>query len=88
MNRHRVLGVWLVLGALFGHSYCAVAGQHPGRRCSAAALSKRDYRGHHLEVLAHRPPVIGEPVDRHAREFARLTGAVLDVHHMPFNELY
>jgi multiple sugar transport system substrate-binding protein len=59
----------------------------PGRY-SREAIDAKDYRGISLRVLSLEEPILGEPVERHAREFAALTGARVDVTHVQFRELY
>ena len=55
---------------------------------SEAVLANKDYRGLTLRILVHEKPNMGEPVERHARQFERLTGATVELHHVPFGELY
>ncbi|WP_430441025.1 ABC transporter substrate-binding protein [Shinella sp.] len=56
--------------------------------CSYEAIGKKDYAGRTLKVISHAVPVIGEPTDLHARQFETLTGAEVDVVHIPFGDLY
>ncbi|MFK3965913.1 ABC transporter substrate-binding protein [Ensifer adhaerens] len=56
--------------------------------CSYEAIDKKDYSGRTLKVISHAVPVIGEPTDLHARQFEALTGAKVDVVHIPFGDLY
>ena len=56
--------------------------------CSYDAMSKKKYQGRTLKIISHAVPVIGEPTDLHARQFQDLTGAKVDVVHIPFGDLY
>ncbi len=56
--------------------------------CSYQAIDQKDYSGRTLKVISHAVPVIGEPTDLHARQFEALTGAKVDVVHIPFGDLY
>lgn len=56
--------------------------------CSYEAMAKKDYKGRTLKVISHAVPVIGEPTDLHAKQFHDLTGAEVDVVHIPFGDLY
>lgn len=55
---------------------------------STAAIAGRSYRGVTLNVLSLEKPVLGEPVELHARQFEKLTGAKINVHFVPFDKLY
>ncbi len=59
----------------------------PGR-CSYETISTKDYTGVTLKVIAPSVPVMGEPAQLHARQFAEITGAQVDVENVPFGELY
>jgi multiple sugar transport system substrate-binding protein len=56
--------------------------------CSYETIDAKDYSGRTLKVITHAVPVIGEPTALHARQFADLTGAKVDVVHIPFGDLY
>lgn len=56
--------------------------------CSYEAIHTKNYAGRTLKVITHAVPVIGEPTDLHAKQFADLTGAKVDVVHIPFGDLY
>lgn len=56
--------------------------------CSYQAIDQKDYSGRTLKVISHAVPVIGEPTDLHAKQFEALTGAKVDVVHIPFGDLY
>ncbi|WP_294643553.1 extracellular solute-binding protein [uncultured Aureimonas sp.] len=56
--------------------------------CSYEAIDAKDYSGKTLRVITHAVPVIGEPTDLHAKQFQALTGAQVDVVHIPFGDLY
>lgn len=51
-------------------------------------ISKKEYQGVTLRVLTHEVPVMGEPTDVHAKQFEELTGAKVEVTHVPFGNLY
>ncbi|WP_158070140.1 ABC transporter substrate-binding protein [Motiliproteus sp. MSK22-1] len=55
---------------------------------SYESLANRNFEGVTLNILVHEKPNMGEPVERHARQFEQLTGAKLILHHVPFGELY
>lgn len=55
---------------------------------SKEAISKKDYRGTTLHILTHVKPIIGEPVDNHAKNFEKLTGAKVILKHVPFGEIF
>ena len=56
--------------------------------CSYASMSKKDYKGRTLSVITHAVPVMGEPTDLHAKQFEELTGAKVNVVHVPFGDLF
>ena len=56
--------------------------------CSYESTDKKDYSGRTLKIISHAVPVIGEPTDLHAKQFEDLTGAKVDVVHIPFGDLY
>lgn len=56
--------------------------------CSWESTSTKDYSGVTLKVISHAVPVMGEPTQLHAKQFAELTGAKVDVVNVPFGELY
>jgi len=56
--------------------------------CSYEATAKKNYKGRTLKIITHAVPVIGEPTDLHAKQFEDLTGAKVDVVHIPFGDLY
>ena len=56
--------------------------------CSYDAIAKKHYAGRTLRVIAHAVPVLGEPADLHAKQFADLTGAKVDVVHISFGDLF
>ena len=55
---------------------------------SYKAIAAKNYRGVTLNVLTHEKPVLGEPTELHARQFEKLTGAKVIVHHLPFDKIY
>ena len=56
--------------------------------CSYAATDAKDYSGRTLNIITHAIPVIGEPTALHAEQFAELTGAEVNVVHVPFGDLF
>jgi multiple sugar transport system substrate-binding protein len=64
-----------------------IAEDLPGT-CNYAAINAKDYSGRTLDVITHAIPVIGEPTALHAEQFAELTGAEVNVVHVPFGDLF
>jgi multiple sugar transport system substrate-binding protein len=56
--------------------------------CSYEAIDKKDYSGRTLNIITHAVPVMGEPTALHAKQFEELTGAKVNVVHVPFGDLY
>ena len=56
--------------------------------CNYAAIDAKDYSGKTLDVITHAIPVIGEPTALHAEQFAELTGAEVNIVHVPFGDLF
>ncbi len=56
--------------------------------CSYQSMSKKSYKGRTLKIITHAVPVMGEPTDLHAKQFHDLTGADVDVVHVPFGDLF
>jgi multiple sugar transport system substrate-binding protein len=56
--------------------------------CSYASIDAKDYSGRTLSIITHAVPVMGEPTALHAKQFADLTGAKVDVVHVPFGDLF
>jgi len=56
--------------------------------CSYASIDARDYSGKTLNIITHAVPVMGEPTDLHAKQFEELTGARVNVVHVPFGDLF
>ena len=80
---------WLPLAALLWRAAAGAAEPSSGAEpYSEAAIARKDYRGVRLAVMTLEKPVLGEPTELHARQFEKLTGARLDVHFVPFHELY
>lgn len=75
--------------AKYGSDYAVygTATDVPGP-CSYDAISKKDYSGRTLNVITHAVPVMGEPTDLHAKQFEDLTGAKVNVVHVPFGDLF
>jgi len=59
----------------------------PGK-CSYASTDAKDYSGRTLNIITHAVPVMGEPTDLHAAQFEELTGAKVNVVHVPFGDLF
>ncbi|MDX1824243.1 MAG: extracellular solute-binding protein, partial [Thiohalomonadales bacterium] len=55
---------------------------------SYESIKAKDYRGVVLNVVSLEKPVLGEPVERHARQFEELTGAKINITFVPFDKLY
>ena len=56
--------------------------------CSPEVMATRDYSGELLRILSHEPPVMGGPMARNSARFGELTGADVEVTHVPFGDLY
>jgi len=56
--------------------------------CSYEAIDAKDYSGRQLNIITHAIPVIGEPTALHAKQFEELTGAKVNVVHVPFGDLF
>lgn len=56
--------------------------------CSYEAIDAKDYSGRTLSIITHAVPVIGEPTALHAKQFEDLTGATVEVVHVPFGDLF
>ncbi len=56
--------------------------------CSYASMDAKDYSGRTLNIISHAIPVIGEPTALHAQQFEELTGAKVNVVHVPFGDLF
>jgi len=59
----------------------------PGK-CSCASTDAKDYAERTLSIITHAVPVMGEPTDLHAKQFEELTGAKVNVVHVPFGDLF
>lgn len=59
----------------------------PGK-CSFASIDAKNYSGRTLNIITHAVPVMGEPTDLHASQFEELTGAKVNVVHVPFGDLF
>ncbi len=86
----------LTSGALIASASLALAedytkygiGADVAGQCSFAAIDAKDYSGRRLDIITHAIPVIGEPTALHATQFAELTGAQVNVVHLPFGDLF
>ena len=76
-----ILFLWLI-SAITTHS---TAAQDP---YSYENIKTRDYRDVVLNVVTLEKPVLGEPVELHARQFEELTGAKINITFVPFDKLY
>jgi len=56
--------------------------------CSYSTIDAKDYTGRKLNIITHAIPVIGEPTALHAEQFSKLTGAEVNVVHVPFGDLF
>ncbi len=56
--------------------------------CSYASIDAKDYSGKTLNIITHAIPVMGEPTALHAKQFEELTGATVNVVHVPFGDLF
>ena len=56
--------------------------------CSYASIDAKDYTGRTMNIITHAIPVIGEPTALHATQFQELTGATVNVVHVPFGDLF
>jgi len=91
MNRGKAAGVLIAVVALSALAASHGAGEGPSALpdpYSAAAIAKKNYRNVTLNVLSLEKPVQGEPVELHARQFEKLTGATVTSHFVPFHKLY
>ena len=52
------------------------------------AIKNKNYEGITLNILTHEIPVMGEPTSIHAAQFEQLTGIKINIHHVPFGQLY
>jgi len=59
----------------------------PGK-CSYKSIDAKDYSGRTLNIITHAIPVMGEPTALHASQFEELTGAKVNVVHVPFGDLF
>ncbi len=75
------------IAAAKDYSKFGIAKDLPGT-CSYAATDAKDYRGKTLNIITNAIPVMGEPTRLHAKQFAELTGAKVNVVYVPFGDLY
>ena len=86
-----ILIVFLVAGS-FGvqaadYTKYGIEADVPGE-CSFEAIDAKDYSGRTLNIITHAVPVMGEPTALHAKQFEELTGAKVNVVHVPFGDLF
>lgn len=55
---------------------------------SAQSISQKNYKGITLNILTHEIPNMGEPTALHATQFSKLTGAKINITHVPFSQLH
>ncbi|MDM8533199.1 hypothetical protein QUF55_00725 [Clostridiaceae bacterium HSG29] len=55
---------------------------------SYSSINEKNYDGIILKILTHEKPVMGEPTQLHAQQFANLTGAIVEITYVPFKDLY
>ena len=55
---------------------------------SYSAINKKNYDGIILRILTHEKPVMGEPTQLHAQQFADLTGVIVEITYVSFKDLY
>jgi len=56
--------------------------------CSYKSIDAKNYSGRTLNIITHAVPVMGEPTALHAAQFEALTGAKVNVVHVPFGDLF
>lgn len=78
---------WPALAEGADYSRFGIDQDVPGA-CSYEAIDAKDYSGRQLNIITHAVPVIGEPTDLHATQFEELTGAKVNVVHVPFGDLF
>jgi multiple sugar transport system substrate-binding protein len=91
MTREKAPGAFLgilILFALFSPTAMADERTAVPDPYSSESIASRNYQSVVLRVLALEKPVLGEPVELHSRQFEKLTGAKINIHFVPFNELY
>jgi len=64
------------------------SGAPPSDPYSYQAIAAKNYQGVTLNVLTLEKPVLGEPTELHARQFEKLTGATINIVHVPFDKFY
>ena len=75
----------MILSVAPDESWTATATHDP---YSSREIAKKDYSGVTLNVLSLEKPVLGEPVELHARQFEALTGTKINITFVPFDKLY
>lgn len=81
------LGLATGMATAEDYSQYGIKADVPGM-CSFEAIDAKDYTGRTLNIITHAIPVIGEPTALHARQFQELTGATVNVVHVPFGDLF
>lgn len=86
-----VLIIFLVIGSFNvnakDYTKYGIEKDVPGA-CSYEAIDAKDYSGRTLNIITHAVPVMGEPTALHAKQFEELTGAKVNVVHVPFGDLF
>ncbi|WP_198947746.1 ABC transporter substrate-binding protein [Haematobacter missouriensis] len=80
-------GLWAGVACAQDYTQYGIKADVPGI-CSYAAIDAKDYSGRTLNIITHAIPVIGEPTAIHAQQFQDLTGATVNVVHVPFGDLF
>jgi multiple sugar transport system substrate-binding protein len=75
---------FLLLNLSFPYAHSAEGSQS----YTYEAIKAKDYEGITLNILTHEFPVMGEPTSLHAQQFEKLTGIKINIHHVPFGQLY
>jgi multiple sugar transport system substrate-binding protein len=78
----------LAITALAAWGTCAFGADPAADPYSRESIARKDYRGVTLNVVTLEKPVLGEPTEVHAREFEALTGAKINITHVPFPQFY
>jgi multiple sugar transport system substrate-binding protein len=94
MVKRRSIGVLASIALVAGACQAAAPTPAPASAPAASAptasgsAGAQNFSGVTVNVLTFTGPQIAEPLQRHAPEFAKLTGATINVTTVPFNELY
>ena len=83
-----IIGIFLLLYAQLLPVVTNLAPAASPDPYSSEAMGAKNYRGVTLNVVSLEKPVLGEPVELHARQFEKLTGAKVNITFVSFNKLY